>query len=69
MGAESPVTVWRKFVLGCKVPPMLANMSGSTIEIILPVSTVSLQDLPATVPSGVSPSVAPRTGPALNDDD
>jgi hypothetical protein len=44
---------------GRKVRPMLANTSGLTIEMVLPVSSVSLQDLPATVPARVSPSVTP----------
>ena len=41
--------------------------SGRTTEMVLPVSTVSLQALPATVPVRVSQSTAPPTNPALND--
>ena len=54
-------------MLACTVPPGSSSISGRMMEMVLPVSIVSLQALPPTVPDKVSPSTAPRTDPALKD--
>jgi len=53
IGAHSPVTVLRQLLTGWRRPSCSLSMSGLTIEILLPVSTVMLHALPLMVPETV----------------